>query len=266
MGAGVRSVRLAHLNDDLIPDVAVISGATPSVLLSYLGGETGQFEAAGTALLGQDARGLVIVDFDTDGVQDAVAANSGDGSFSLLRSLGDGTFDALEPLAVGPSPRAVAIHDLNGDGLPDLAVTDIDNHEVKVFVGVTPGEFALCASYSVGEGPHGLVTADVDDDGVQDLLTANLVRNSVSVLIGESAPSAGNYRSPRGDFSTLSHNENGTHTRRLKSGTEPRRVDDGTRGSQREHLHLPLPGESARRNHRSRRSELHTDLQQWLAD
>src|SRR5262245_38802983 len=67
-------------------------------------------------------------DLDGDGHLDLVAANSGDGTVSVLRSLGHGRFAPQVAYAVGNGPLAVAVGDLDGDARPEIVTAnDLDD-------------------------------------------------------------------------------------------------------------------------------------------
>jgi hypothetical protein len=74
-------------------------------------------------------------DFNGDGAQDLVVANSGSNNISIYRGDGKGGFSDAVSLGVGKSPRALAVGDLNSDGRSDIAVANYDSDNVTVLWG-----------------------------------------------------------------------------------------------------------------------------------
>src|SRR5215472_14825544 len=76
--------------------------------------------------------GVALADLNNDGKLDAVTANYGAGSVSVLLGNGDGTFQAAQNIPVGANASTVAVGDFNGDGIPDLAVGHYSNSATTV--------------------------------------------------------------------------------------------------------------------------------------
>jgi hypothetical protein len=65
---------------------------------------------------------VALADLNGDGKLDAVTANYGGGSVSVLLGNGDGTFQPAQSFPAGAFASTVVVGDFNGDGKPDLAV------------------------------------------------------------------------------------------------------------------------------------------------
>src|SRR4030095_13305041 len=63
---------------------------------------------------------VVLHDVDGDGKLDAVVANQGSATISILSGNGAGAFSTSPALALQNGPSALAFSDLNGDGRDDL--------------------------------------------------------------------------------------------------------------------------------------------------
>jgi Flp pilus assembly secretin CpaC len=136
---------------------------------------------------------VAIADFNKDGHPDLVAANSTDGTLSLLPGIGDGTFQAQTIITIpvgtiAASLSAVATGDFNDDGNADIAVTDKANSRVLILLGRGDGSFQTPVAYATGSNPVTLAAQDFDGDGQPDLAVVNegdgTTASSVSVLIG----------------------------------------------------------------------------------
>jgi Flp pilus assembly secretin CpaC len=131
---------------------------------------------------------LASADFNGDGHQDLVVANSADGTVSIFLGVGDGTFGTRTDITVGKSPSAVAVGDFNGDGHTDIAVTNSGDNTVSILLGKGDGTFAAPVTYPTGNDPVALLAADFDKDGQPDLAVVNhgdgTTPSTVSILLG----------------------------------------------------------------------------------
>jgi hypothetical protein len=191
-GSGPRSVAVADVNADGLPDLIVANyGFTGSVSV-LLGNGDGTFQAPRTFAAGPWARSVAVGDFNGDGRLDLAVANyMGDyDTVSVLLGNGDGTFQAPRSFAVGRGARSVAVADVNGDGLPDLVVANALSNDVSVLLGNGDGTFQIARNFPAGIGPQSVAVADVNGDGRLDLTVAYAgsfpddYNGGVSVLLG----------------------------------------------------------------------------------
>jgi len=135
--------------------------------------------AAGTA-----PKSVAVGDFNGDGNQDLVTANSGSANVSVMLGTGSGTFSAATSFTVGTTPQSVAVGDFNGDGRQDIVAANYGSNSVSLLLGNGAGSFAPKTDTSLGaQTPYMLALADINGDGRQDVVTAN-VTGSVSILFG----------------------------------------------------------------------------------
>jgi len=196
VGRAPTGIAVGDFNGDGIADLAVTnqSDSTVSVLL---GDGMGDFSAAPgmPPRTGLTPSGIVVADFNGDGIADLAVTNNenSDSSVSVFLGNGDGTFQPAQIYFVGVSPYGIAVADFNGDGFADLAVVNecgtdpscLSPGTVSVLLGTADGIFQNHATYTVGMMPAGIVIADFNGDGKADLAVTNENDGTVSVLLGD---------------------------------------------------------------------------------
>ncbi|HEX3745061.1 MAG TPA: FG-GAP-like repeat-containing protein [Bryobacteraceae bacterium] len=191
VGAAPGSVAAGDFNGDGKADIAVanFNDGTVTVLL---GDGAGAFTAStGSPFqVGKQPGGVVIGDFNDDGVQDLATANNGDGTTTVLLGDGAGAFTAASgsPFPAGTSAKALAVGDFNADGVQDLAIADeaFAAGTATVLLGNGGGGFTAASGspFSAGFLPGSLAVGDFNRDGFPDLAAPSLVFNNVAVLLG----------------------------------------------------------------------------------
>lgn len=176
----VEGGRISYCHPDCYP-------MQPDVFFRNLGdgtfvdatGQTGLVDTTGKGL------GVVVADFNNDGLPDIYVANDSTPNF-LYRNLGDGTYDEIGLLvgaAYNDSGRTQAgmgvdAGDLDHDGFLDIIVTHLSMEENALYFGGPDG-------FRYGTGTAGLYAPsfpvlgfgtsllDVDNDGDLDIHVAN---------------------------------------------------------------------------------------------
>jgi hypothetical protein len=184
-----RPVALAatDLDNDRVPDLAVISIGEPGAVVSLLNAGDGTMQPAGAAQVHTTPVALAAGRFNADAFVDLAVTNSGSNDLTILPGKGDGTFDLGVPLAVGRSPVAIASIDLNRDGKEDLAVAQATDQNVAIYSGNGSGGFALATTSPAGDTPSGVVVRDFNLDGRPDVVASNRVSNNATILQGNSS-------------------------------------------------------------------------------
>ena len=143
-GDGPNGVAVGDFNGDGHQDLAVvnITSETVSILLGDgAGGFAGKADfSTGT---GSSPWSVAVGDFNGDGYQDLVTADSGSNDVGVLLGAGAGDFGTATGFSTGidSSPRNVAVGDFNNDGKQDLATADsgdivASTYYVSVLLGV----------------------------------------------------------------------------------------------------------------------------------
>ena len=133
-------------NADRVTDLAATQ--RQGLVSVRLGNGDGTFGPAQHYISHAFVSDIATADFDRDGKQDLVVANSGSAGpeapvVSIFKGNGDGTFQPAQD--VGPVRRAssVAIADFNTDGIQDLAVSYGDPAGVLLLFGNGDGSFRV---------------------------------------------------------------------------------------------------------------------------
>jgi Calx-beta domain/FG-GAP-like repeat len=174
-------------------ELLFVSTAVIIILLavSVSSAQTLSFNPAVNFSVGSIPIGMVLGDFNADGMQDLAVTNFNDNNISVLLGIGTGSFGAATSFSVGNGARAIAVGDFNGDGKQDLAVANENSNNVSILLGTGTGSFGAAANYAVGVRPRSVSVGDFNGDGKQDLAIANLADNNVSILLGTGTGSFG---------------------------------------------------------------------------
>jgi hypothetical protein len=172
--------------------VTAANDNTVNVLINNADG-TGTFKNEvkyGTAASPYSA---VVADFNGDGKQDIVVANSQSNSITPLLGNGNGTFQSRVDAPAGPNVNAVVVGDFNGDGIPDLAFANGDcsgcsANSVSVILGNGDGTYKAPNTFTTTTGStttdtYALVAADFNKDGNLDIAAVNNTTGQIAVLL-----------------------------------------------------------------------------------
>ena len=177
-------------------DIVTAASGSNAVELFFDGNPPdGQFASEGLFNVGNDPRGVVVADFNNDGIDDIAATNAGDDSMTIRFGNGDATFGTQTYASGGAlsAPRNLVAADFDGDGDIDVAVANFGADHVTLWSN--SGSFGNLAnlfpaanadtSLTLPTSPltFGIITADFDEDGSPDLAVPNPGTKNLSVFI-----------------------------------------------------------------------------------
>ncbi len=134
---------------------------------------TTSFIAATDYATGESPRSVAAADFNGDGKDDMVTANSTSDDCSILLGNGDGTFQEAISFGTGRGPTYVAVADFNNDGKADVATANASTDNVSVRSGNGDGTFQAAFSKNLGDEPNGIAVADFDGDNKLDMAVSD---------------------------------------------------------------------------------------------
>ena len=177
------SATIDDLNDDGIPDVAIVSRHPSRVLLKFQDLlNPGNFSSTVEYRVGQQPFTVTTADIDGDGLADLVTTNGLDDAISVfLQDLSmPGNFLAANNFATGDIPEDLAIGDLDGDSLVDIAIAD-DSLSILFQDPASIGNFL--PRTSLGIGSDSVAMGDLDGDLLADLASTSFNTGVVSILL-----------------------------------------------------------------------------------
>lgn len=162
----------------------MVTDSVTNVLTTLLGDGSGAFNVGAAYSTSAGPRGVVINDFNRDGVSDVAVAVTLADAVEVRLGQGDGVIGAASLYTVGGWPQSLGVLDNDGDGILDLVVANSLTDDIAVLNGKGDGTFALDLLVDVGEGPRSLAVGDIDQDGFMDVVCGNIISDDVSVLKG----------------------------------------------------------------------------------
>jgi hypothetical protein len=174
------NLTIADFNGDGLPDVAVLSSPTNSLIV-FMNLGNGAFREGKPINAGLVPAAVVAGDFNGDGHQDlAVVSLEGTG---ILLGNGDGTFQPLVNIrdAFG---NALAVGDFNGDGKLDLVVGYTQSNTLDLLLGNGDGTFQPLVSVPAASNAVALAVTDLNNDGNADLVVATGSDGEIVTILG----------------------------------------------------------------------------------
>jgi Flp pilus assembly secretin CpaC len=192
--------RLTDATHLVQPADLVIANSGSNTVSVLLGSENfdGTFtEATGSPFaVGAKPSGVVIADFNGDGLLDFAVVNQGDNTISVFQGDGQGGFTPFpkSPFAL-PSTEKGPIALLSGtfdqSGRPEIAVLNATTQNIGIFQATGDstfnGTFAELSGSPVATGPDPVAFAvgDLNADNIDDFAVVNQSQNTVTVLLND---------------------------------------------------------------------------------
>jgi uncharacterized repeat protein (TIGR01451 family) len=141
-----------------------------------------QFQSVTTVTAGASPSAVVNGDFNGDGADDLLVADTAAGTVQLFLGDGAGGLKLMSELAVGANPVALAVGDVDNNGSLDTAV--ITSAGLMVLINDGAGNLAA-QPVILAAGAGDVVLADFNGDGNLDLAVANSGGSSDSLYRGD---------------------------------------------------------------------------------
>ncbi|WP_058189783.1 beta strand repeat-containing protein [Terracidiphilus gabretensis] len=179
---------VSDFNSDGIPDLAIITYLDGNYAVAILQGKgDGTFTIGSTISAGPPNvyvypfAGIIVADFNNDGVPDLLVEVEGAGytsySYVVLFGNGDGTFPGLAGgVTTTNEGFGSVVADWNGDGILDLANFSYNGStekwQINTLLGNGDGTFTAGTTLPLSGQPNGILTADFNGDGNPDLVAS----------------------------------------------------------------------------------------------
>jgi cysteine-rich repeat protein len=135
-------------------------------------------------------------DFNGDGHQDIITANSTGESVSVLLGDGTGNFARQTDVELSSPVLFLAAGLFDDDPSSDFAASLPDVNLIQVLVGQGDGVFGVRDALSA-PNPSQLTTADFDNDGIQDIIASS--SDGIALFLNDGT-GAGTFEAPRISF------------------------------------------------------------------
>ncbi|MFW3145814.1 MAG: FG-GAP repeat domain-containing protein [Thermoplasmatota archaeon] len=172
-GDGKKDLITVNRGDTLSPSDTI------SVMLNKGSYDFNEME---TYTVGKEPTSAVIIDFDKDGDEDVITANTGDDTISVMLNNGFGEFFKLNDYTAGDRPQYVNYLDFDEDGWEDIVATNTDSNDL-VFLRNNRGKgLERTQALNIGSYPFAVDSADFNKDGRMDMAITIVNTNNVLVL------------------------------------------------------------------------------------
>lgn len=162
-------------------DMAINNDVSQQVEV-FFGNGDGSFTHKGASTSGLITEDIRAADFDGDGIDDIITADSFSFSTTVLISDGNGGFKKTNRINLsGLGPTSIAVGDFNHDGKMDAAMSAVLNSKIVIFTGNGDGTLTKTGEYDVTTQPQTPALADYNRDGKLDIAVAGDA-NAVSFL------------------------------------------------------------------------------------
>ena len=157
-----------------------------SNVVMVLGKGNGYFsEPQSMAVKGQPT-GIVVGDYNQDGMTDVAVALAGNGNkgVQVLWGKGDGKFESSKVFKAGKQPLSIVSLDVNNDGWMDFVTSSNSLHALTTIVNKGDKTFDSLKDFASGNFPKFVVAADFTGDGLQDIAVSNATDDRITVSLG----------------------------------------------------------------------------------
>jgi hypothetical protein len=195
-----RAIDAGDLNGDSRPDLVTGSAFSSQISVLINAGD-GTFLPRVTYPFGGDGRGIVVADFDNDGIRDVVVANGGNAGpsgVSFFHGNGDGTLAAALFSAGGNGPRSLVAGHFDSDGRLDIAMGNLSSSTITRMLGQPGGSFGAAMNIPSISTPTNLAVGKLNDTHGPDLVVTGGSSSLLSYVCMPDGSFTGNGSYPTG--------------------------------------------------------------------
>ena len=181
-GPGTSHISVSDFNNDGKLDIAVsLEQAIDNINIFLQNTENNDFTLTNKYTAGDSPTELVHADLDHDGIEDLVALNIFQNTFTTLQGFTEGSFAVKESVTTPNFPYALHIADMNGDDNTDVVLLSISSGEFTVFAGDGALNFSAPILELAGSAPEWLTVGDLDHDGKPDIAVNNTGEETIGI-------------------------------------------------------------------------------------
>ncbi|HET7497684.1 MAG TPA: FG-GAP-like repeat-containing protein, partial [Candidatus Eisenbacteria bacterium] len=134
---------------------------------------------------------VAVGDLNGDGKLDAVTADYGSNTVSVLLGDGSGNLSFTQQNMAGSHPRAVALGDLDGDGFLDVVAANSGSNTISVWLNSGSGIMGARTDYATPAEPRGVVIAQFNADSAPDVISCNYLGGTITLFTNQNNGTGG---------------------------------------------------------------------------
>lgn len=183
------AVEIADLDNDGKQDLIVVNKDSGNLYIfknSTLTGGSVNFDNAFILRAGIKPMDVKAADFNNDGKQDLIIANSAENNLLIYVNISSGSINSSSfatsfSIPAGDGPCSITVNDFDGDGFSDIGVANAKSKTISLIrntatfdAGLNAASFAVKIDLKTGySAPLSINSADLDSDGKTDIFVSN---------------------------------------------------------------------------------------------
>lgn len=128
---------------------------------------------------------VAVGDLNGDGKLDAVTADYGSNTVSVLMGDGSGNLAFTQQQPAGTHPRGVALGDLDGDGFLDVVAANSGSNTISVWLNNGAGTLGARVDYPTPLEPRGVVIGQFNADAALDVISCNYLGGTITLFANQ---------------------------------------------------------------------------------